>query len=331
MSETLAFIVFPGFQLLDLSGPVEVFSSANPERGEPRYAVRVFAAQGGLVASSSGLSLPAEALPAPQSLAGGSLVVVGGAGIQAALQGGRLAAWLREAAPVARRCVSVCTGAFLLGQAGLLDGRRALTHWRFAPLLQALFPRIQVLQDGLYVEDAGVHTCAGVSAGIDLALALLEADHGRELALQVAKGLVVPLRRSGGQRQFSAELLAQQAREGGLVERLGRWLDERLDQRLEVEAMAAAMAVSSRSLHRHCQAELGLSPALWLQHKRLQAACRQLESGVVSLKRLARQCGFGSEYNLRRAFVLRLGVTPAEYRRSFSRDDDRGRNGSVPG
>jgi len=326
MSETLAFIIFPGFQLLDLSGPVEVFSSANPERGEPRYEVRVLAERAGLVASSSGLALQAEALPEPQSLVGASLLVVGGPGVQVALQQGRVAGWLRDTAPLARRCASVCTGAFLLAQAGLLDERRALTHWRFAPLLQRLFPRVRVLQDGLYVEDEGVHSCAGVSAGIDLALALLEADHGRELALQVAKGLVLPLRRSGGQRQFSAELLAQRAREGGLVERLGRWLDERLEQPLDIETMAAAMAVSARSLHRHCQTELGLSPAVWLQQKRLQAACRQLEEGAASLKRVVWQCGFGSEYNLRRAFVLRLGVTPAEYRRSFSRGDDRGRS-----
>ena len=138
MSETLAFIIFPGFQLLDLSGPVEVFSSANPERGEPRYEVRVLAERAGLVTSSSGLALQAEALPEPQSLAGASLLVVGGPGVQAALQQGRLAGWLRDTAPLARRCASVCTGAFLLAQAGLLDERRALTHWRFAPLLQRL-------------------------------------------------------------------------------------------------------------------------------------------------------------------------------------------------
>lgn len=314
-------LVFPEFQLLDTSGPAEVFaavaenlpSSLNQEG----YRLQAVSVTGGLMRSSTGLALMTEALPAPESVDGCTVLVAGGYGVQKAMSDGTAARWLTAAAPCVARCGSICTGAFLLAQAGLLDGRPVVTHWRYAALLQRLFPRLQVLEDALFVRDGRFYSSAGVTAGMDLCLSLVEEDHGRDVSLQVAKGLVMYLRRPGGQRQFSAELLAQQSPEGGPLEQLVRWLQERLHETMDVEAMAAQLAVSSRTLHRQCQAELGISPARLLLQLRLDAACRLLEGGTSSLKRVAQQSGFGSEYNLRRAFVQDLGVTPSEYRQRF--------------
>ena len=312
-------LIFPDFQLLDASGPADVFASVAEHQPGAAYALRAVSPEGGLVRSSTGLELMSEALPEPASLVGCTLLVAGGYGVQKVLAQGRLAAWLRDAAAHVSRCGAICTGAFLLAQAGLLDGRPVVTHWRYAALLRRLFPRLRVLEDALFVRDERFYSSAGVTAGMDLCLSLVEEDHGRELSLRVAKGLVMYLRRPGGQRQFSAELLAQQAPSGGLAERLVACLREHLHEALDVEEMAARMAVSSRTLHRHCQSALGVSPAKLLLQLRLEAACRLLEGDSSSLKRTAERTGFGSEYNLRRAFVEALGVTPSEYRQRFCR------------
>lgn len=314
-------LVFPGFQLLDATGPAEVFAAVGEHLPgvASAYVLQSVSPTGGLVCSSAGLELMTEPLPDPASLAGCTLLVAGGYGVQQAMVQGVLAPWLKEAAAHAARCGSVCTGAFLLAQAGLLDGRPVVTHWKYAVLLQRLFPGLRVLQDALFVRDGRFYSSAGVTAGMDLCLSLVEEDHGRALSLQVAKGLVMYLRRPGGQRQFSAELLAQQAPAGGMLERLADWLRGHLHEELDVEAMAAQMAVSPRTLHRHCQAELGVTPAKLLFQLRLEGACRLLEAGATSLKRTAEKTGFGSEYNLRRAFVQALGVTPSEYRQRFCR------------
>ncbi|GAC1034464.1 GlxA family transcriptional regulator [Pseudomonas sp. No.21] len=315
-------LVFTDFQLLDATGPAEVFAAAGeqlPAGAMRPYRLRTVALEAGLVSSSTGLQLQAEALPPVAELVGCTLLVAGGHGVQRAMGSAALAAWLVAVAGVARRCCSVCTGAFLLARAGLLEGRQVVTHWRYASLLQRLLPRAQVLEDALFVRDGAFYSSAGVTAGIDLCLSLVEEDLGREVSLQVARGLVVYLRRPGGQRQFSAELLAQQAPPGGLVERLSAWLREHLQEDLDIEAMAAAVAVSSRTLHRHCKDELGIGPARLLFQMRLEAACRLLEDGAASLKRTAQRTGFINEYNLRRAFVQGLGVTPSEYRQRFCR------------
>lgn len=315
-------VVFPDFQLLDATGPADVFAAVDehlPIATRHAYQLEAISPGGGLVRSSTGLELATRGLPEPQEAAGSTLLVAGGFGVQAAMQKGDVARWLAQAEPHAARCGSVCTGAFLLAQAGLLDGRPVVTHWRYAELLQRLFPRLLVMHDALFVRDAKFYSSAGVTAGMDLCLSLVEEDHGRELSLRVARGLVMYLRRPGGQRQFSAELLAQQAPPGGQMERLVEWLRERLAQPLDVEDMAAWMAMSSRTLHRHCQAEVGMTPAKLLLQLRLEKASQLLEAGESSLKRVAQHAGFGSEYNLRRAFVQALGVTPGEYRQRFCR------------
>ncbi|MDH4611607.1 GlxA family transcriptional regulator [Pseudomonas sp. BN102] len=315
-------LVFPGFQLLDATGPAEVFAAVGehlPRDAGAAYVLQSISVDGGLVRSSAGLELQSQALPEPASLSDCTLLVAGGYGVQQAMGQGALVCWLKDAAPHVLRCGSVCTGAFLLAQAGLLDGRPVVTHWRYTALLQRLFPRLQVMEDALFVRDGNLYSSAGVTAGMDLCLSLVEEDHGRAISLQVAKGLVMYLRRPGGQRQFSAELLAQQASSGSMLEMLANWLRSHLHEALGIDAMAAHLAVSPRTLHRHCQAELGVTPAKLLFHLRLEEACRLLEAGSASLKRTAEKTGFGSEYNLRRAFVQALGVTPSEYRQRFCR------------
>lgn len=315
-------LVFPDFQLLDATGPADVFASVDehlPPAARPAYRLEALSLAGGLVHSSTGLELTTRPLPGPAEAAGCTVLVAGGHGVQAAMQQGGIASWLVQAAPFAARCASVCTGAFLVAQAGLLEGRPVVTHWRYAELLQRLFPRLQVMPDALFVRDENFYSSAGVTAGMDLCLSLVEEDHGRALSLRVARGLVMYLRRPGGQRQFSAELLAQQAPVGGPVAQLVDWLRQRLAQAVDVEAMAAYLAMSSRTLHRHCQAEMGMTPARLLLQLRLERASQLLESGEPSLKRVAQHTGFGSEYNLRRAFVQALGVTPGEYRQRFCR------------
>lgn len=330
-------LVYPGFVLLDATGPAQVFASANDEACAaglpPPYRLQLIAPAGGLVTSTAGLSLQAQPLPR-RSLAGATLIVAGGRGVQGgapqadaatlrwlrrvAQEGGRSSASsasLRQQAPL-QRCCAVCTGAFLLAQAGLLDGRRAVTHWLDVAALQAQYPALQVQDDAIYVRDGRFYTSAGIAAGMDLALALVEQDLGAALALATARRLVLPYRRAGGQRQFSTDLQVQVA-PGGVAARLAEWLRPRLALLTPVAQMAAALALSERTLHRHVRQETGLTPAQLLLQMRLDRACRLLEQGRVSLKQLARQSGFVSEYNLRRAFVARLGVLPSAYAERF--------------
>jgi transcriptional regulator GlxA family with amidase domain len=314
-------LVFPGFLLLDATGPAQVFSTANDEArdaGQPEpYRIRMTAPGGGPVASSSGVSVLAEPLPR-RSLAGATLIVAGGRGLDGdgAVLAPAAISWVRRAAGEVARCCSVCTGAFVLARAGLLDGRRAVTHWLDAARLQAQYPAIEVQDDAIYIKDGPVYTSAGIAAGMDLALSLVEEDCGRAAALGTAKRLVVFYKRPGGQRQFSSELLAQ-ADPQGLHGQLTGWLRPRLKRQIDVEQMAAAFALSVRTLHRRLQREAGVSPAQLLLRLRMEAACGLLERPGMTVKRAASQSGFGSEYNLRRAFAAQLGVVPSEYQARF--------------
>jgi transcriptional regulator GlxA family with amidase domain len=309
--------VFPGFQLLDATGPAQVFATAADEMPAQRpYDVRIVSQQGGLVRSSSGIALDTGRWPSARELDGATFIVAGGAGVAEALRDAGLLRRVVRASARAGRCCSVCTGAFLLAQAGLLDGRRAVTHWRDAETFRRLYPQVKLHDDAIHVKDGAVYTSAGVTAGIDLCLAMVEEDLGRAMALRVAKRLVVHMKRPGGQRQFSADLLAQSA-DDGLGGRLAAWLRPRLRQRLAVADMAAALALSPRSLHRHLSDELGATPAQLLAQLRLEAACRLLEAGRVTVKEVVRRTGFQSEDNLRRAFVKRLGVAPSDYKARF--------------
>ena len=325
-------LVFPGFVLLDATGPAQVFATANDEArdaGLPEpYRIYMVSPGGGAVASTAGVAVLTAPLPAG-GLAGATLIVSGGRGLElddgdgdgaagsAALAPATLA-WVAAAAgPGAlARCCAVCTGAFVLARAGLLDGRRAVTHWQDAALLRRRYPSIAVQDDAIHIKDGKFYTSAGIAAGMDLALSLVEEDLGRAMALGVAKRLVVFFKRPGGQRQFSSELLAQAAPQG-LHGRLTAWLRPRLKQQIDVEQMAAACALSVRTLHRRLREEAGVSPAQLLLRLRMESACALLERPGMTVKRAAGQSGFGTEYNLRRAFAAQLGVVPSEYQARF--------------
>ncbi|MFN0040183.1 MAG: GlxA family transcriptional regulator [Burkholderiales bacterium] len=317
---TVWILVFPNFQLLDATGPAQVFSTANDDAMDAGlsapYRIRLISPTGGPVVSTAGATMLTERLPAVRRLGGGTLVVSGGKGIEQAAEEKSLLRWLAGAQAALGRCCSVCSGAFLLARAGLLDGRRAVTHWMDVDLLRRQYPAVQVHDDAIFIKDGTIYTSAGITAGIDLCLSLVQEDLGRAAALSAAKRLVVYHKRAGGQRQFSATLMAQ-LNEGGVADRLTNWLKPHLHRRIDVDAMATAMAMSNRSLHRRLRQEIHVSPSTLLARLRVEAACRMLEADSHSVKQVARKSGFGSEYNLRRAFAAHLGVLPSEYRTRF--------------
>jgi transcriptional regulator GlxA family with amidase domain len=228
----------------------------------------------------------------------------------------RVIAWLREAALAARRAGSICTGAFVLAATGLLDGRRATTHWSYTDALRALHPRVRVEDDPIFVKDGPFYSSAGSSAGMDLALALVEEDLGHETALAVARVLVLFLQRPGGQSQFSAQLAAQPAERHPLRE-LQAWLADHPGDDLSVEAMARRAAMSPRNFARVFRSELGLTPARYVEQVRIDTARRRLQQSADGVDRIAADCGFGTANSMRRAFVRHLGVPPSEYRDRF--------------
>jgi transcriptional regulator GlxA family with amidase domain len=317
-------LVFPQFLLLDAAGPIQVFSSANDDAHDaglaPPYRIHVIAHTPGAVLSSAGVSLIASSLP-HHSLLGATLFVAGArtADLPSAhdSDGQATLHWIRRAGSRVARCCSVCTGSFLLARAGLLDGRRAVTHWQDEAQLRADHPLVQVQEDALHVRDGNCYTSAGISAGMDLALSLVEDDLGHAAALRVAKRMVLFLKRPGGQRQFSTELLAQSTPHG-VSAQLTAWLRPRLAEAIDVDSMAAACALSVRTLHRKLRLESGLTPAQLLARLRLELASNLLERPGMSIKQAAHQSGYGTEYNLRRAFVAQLGVLPSAYQARFA-------------
>ncbi|MFE4212975.1 GlxA family transcriptional regulator [Streptomyces sp. NPDC056844] len=305
-------VLFEGVQSLDVSGPMEVFAGASRFPGVS-YDLRTASLDGAPVRCSSGLTLvPDTALadaPAPDLL-----LVPGGAGTRT--PDPELVDWLRVHAPRARELVSVCTGALLLAEAGQLDGHRVTTHWSVCETLARRFPAVRVDPDPIFVRDGRLATSAGVTAGIDLALALVEEEHGRDVALAVARHLVVFLRRPGNQAQFSAQLTAQTAVRAPLRE-LQHWITEHPDADLSVEALAARARLSPRHFARAFQAETGLTPGRYVERVRLEQARRLLEDTTDGITGISRASGYGTPEAMRRAFVKALGTAPAEYRRRF--------------
>jgi transcriptional regulator GlxA family with amidase domain len=313
--------VFDGVQSLDVTGPLEVFAGANGHVagggfGGPAYEITIAGPGGTPVRTSSGLTLvPGRDLRA--AAAAHTVLVPGGEGTRSG--GGaadEVTDWLRRHGPQAQRIASVCTGAFLLARAGLLDGRRVTTHWAYADALARQFPAVHVDPEPIYVRDGSVITSAGVTAGIDLALALVEEDVGREAALDVARHLVVFLRRPGGQAQFSAQLHAQLARRRPLRD-VQHWITERPAADLSVERLAARAGLSPRQFARSFAAETGMTPGRYVDRVRLEAARRELEDTGAAVGQVARSCGYGTPEAMRRAFIRTLGVSPAGYRQRF--------------
>jgi len=309
---------FPDVQVLDVTGPLEVFSMANRlgDARTPGYAVSVVAATSGPVATSNGLALVAQRGLARATGALDTLVVAGGLGTRAALRDRRLIAWIARTAGRARRVASVCTGAFLLAEAGLLDGRRATTHWARCAALQRQFPSVRVEQDPIFVRDGNVFTSAGVTAGMDLALELVEEDFGRERALNVARWLVMFVRRPGGQSQFSVQLSGQLAERAGLRD-LQAFITDHLDDDLSVPMLARRAHMSPRNFARAFRREIGTTPAAYVEAQRVETARRLLESTGRSVAEVAEACGFSRVETIHRAFRRVLRVAPGQYRRHF--------------
>ncbi len=313
----VVFVGFAGVQSLDLTGPWEVFAAAARLAPEGHGYDLVLASAGGRpVTSWSGLTMgPAVDLGRLRG-AVDTLVVVGGDGTRAALEDEALVAAVARVGARARRVTSVCTGAFLLGAAGLLDGRRATTHWSAAEALALAFPEVDVDADPIFVRDGHVWTSAGVTAGIDLALALVEEDLGPAVARRVARRLVVYLQRPGGQHQFSAPMAVQAAQRPALRE-LQAWIREHVDADCTVPALARQAGMSERTLTRAFRAECGTTPADYVEQVRVEAARQLLESTDLTVAAVARRCGFAGPQTLHRAFRRRTGVTPAAHRARF--------------
>jgi transcriptional regulator GlxA family with amidase domain len=318
-------LAFESVQLLDVAGPVQTFASANEiandGRGAP-YRVVVVSRRGGAVRTSSGLPLVTHAAAdIAVKTRVDTLLIPGGLGVHQALKDSRLIAWVRRQASTAHRIASVCTGAFLLAQTGLLAGRRATTHWKSCGRLQQSHPEIEVDPDRIYIRDGHIWTSAGVTAGIDLSLALIEEDLGRKVAMQVARHLVVFLKRPGGQSQFSAPLQAQAAASDGNAPNrfapLHGWIAAHVAGDLRVERLAEAAGMSPRTFARVYSATMGTTPARMVEKIRVEAVRRALEETAMPIKQIASACGFHQEERLRRAFARQVGTTPAEYRRRF--------------
>jgi len=321
-------------QLLDLAGPAEVLAQADRlhamTRGlpspAPLYDVACHVVAGpGLAQTSAGLAFrPTESeasLLAIEAL--DTLIVIGGEGARERAHDRQLQKLLRHLAPRAKRLVSVCTGAFILAAAGLVEGRRVTTHWRYCAELARRHPGVIVDPEPIYIRDGALWTSAGVTAGMDLLLALVEEDHGHELALAVARELVLFLRRPGDQKQFSAVLAAQsragQSRGGSRLGGLMAWMAENLHRPLSVEALAERACLSPRQFARVFREETGVTPARFLEQLRVEAARRRLESGRGGLAAVVASCGFGTEETMRRAFLRQIGASPGDYRDRFRR------------
>jgi len=316
---TVLMVLFDDVQSLDVTGPLEVFTGANTwrsGRGDgPAYHVRTASLGGRPVRTSSGLRVtPDEDLRRAGAGRLDLLIVPGGEGSRRGDP--ELVAWLRARARRAERLVSVCTGAFLLAEAGLLDGRRVTTHWAYCATLARKYPAVRVDEDPIFVRDGNLATSAGVTAGIDLALALVEDDLGRDAALDIARHLVVFLRRPGNQAQFSAQLAGQLADRAPLRD-VQRWIADHPAADLSVETLASQASLSPRQFARAFAAEVGMPPGRYVDRVRLETARRRLEDTADGVEQTARSCGYGTPEAMRRAFIRALGVSPGEYRRRF--------------
>jgi transcriptional regulator GlxA family with amidase domain len=319
----VVFVAFEGVLGVDIAGPADAFGIASRMASDrpQAYDLRYASAAGGPVRTSSGMTVQTESLAAVQHGRIDTLVVSGGSWIEETVRDNALIGAISESARSARRVCSVCSGAFLLAEAGLLDGRRAVTHWAMADEFRARYPRVQLAVDPIYVQDGKVWTSAGVTAGIDLSLALIRRDLGSEMAMRVAKQMVVFLQRPGGQAQFSAALLAQATAKKADDPLLGitAYVAANLDRDLSVSALAERAGMSPRTFARLFEGRAdGLTPAKLVEATRVEAATRSLSETRAPIKQIANQCGFGDEERMRRAFLRRLGVAPSAYRERFA-------------
>jgi transcriptional regulator GlxA family with amidase domain len=317
----IAMLAMPGVQLLDVSGPLDVFAEANVQARGQVYRLLVVAADAGPIRSSSGVRLVPDIVIGDVGDGPFDTLLVAGCPNAADVQpDAGVIEWLRKQIPRARRYGSVCSGAFVLAATGLVEGRRLTTHWAVARQLAQHHPSIHVDEDAIHVRDGRLRTAAGVTAGLDLALVLVEEDLGREIAMKVASQLVMFFRRPGGQMQFSRKGEAVPAGRSALQE-VQRWVAAHPAADHSVVRLAERMKLSPRHFARLFRAEVGMTPAAWVEAARVTVARRLLEEGSHPPKQVAAQCGFADADTLRRAFARRVGVTPAEYRKRYMRVD----------
>lgn len=322
-SRTIVLVAFADAEVLDITGPFEVFNFANLNlqrngiSDRPVYSIKLLAERAGPVKTLSGLQILAEDMNAYPDDEIDTLVIPGG-DIENAVANKKLIDWIKTTAPKARRVVSVCTGAFLLAEAGLLNGRKATTHWHYCAQLSKSYPAVQVEPDQIFIKHGQVYTSGGITSGIDLALALVEEDWGRELALFVARFMVVFLKRPGNQSQFST-YLTNEASHRPDIRDLQAWIIDHAADDLSVETLAKRMAMSPRNFARLFASETGMTPAKYVEMVRIDRARNLLETSDLGMEWIAESTGFKDAERMRRAFLRQLDVNPQNYRQRFSR------------
>ena len=326
-SRRVVLLAYEHMNVLDLCGPLQAFATATrntPAGNPPRYETIVASADGGLVTTGSGLAIATVAVATLDNCTIDTLVVPGGCKGETYSAPRKLIDWVARRAPDARRLCSVCTGAFLLAEAGQLEGKTVATHWDWVSRLRSSHPDIEVDADKIFVRDGSLWTSAGVTAGIDLTLALIEDDYGHEAAINAARHLVMFIKRPGGQSQFSAPLSAQ-TKDPDAFGALHAWIAANLRMNLTNERLAEQVRMSPRTFARTYVSRMGVTPAKMVESIRLEAACRALEASDAPLKVIANQVGYTNEQGLRRAFQRQFGVGPAAYRERFTSSAHTGR------
>ncbi len=311
-------MVYPDIVLLDLVGPLQVFSHArNDDLSANAYRTSVVSLHGGKIATNTILEIGTDPVRKWADEPIHTLVVVGGDGAIEAARDPVIVDLVAQLAGQSKRICSVCSGALVLAATGLLDGRRAVTHWEDCERLAEEYPNVKVEVDPIYIKDGDVWTSAGITAGIDMALAIVAEDHGRAAAIEMARSLVTQMVRSGGQSQFSPALDRQARDCSQQFGELHNWIDDNLDQVISVDDMAHRCAMSSRNFYRRYREVMGVGPAKAVETIRVDAAREMLEATGLSMKEIAAQCGFGSDETMRRAFLRNIRVSPSQYKEKF--------------
>jgi transcriptional regulator GlxA family with amidase domain len=321
--DLVVFVIYPNFVLLDLSGPLQVFSHAqSPETHQAAYETAIVSAEGGTVNSNTIVSI--ESAPISEVLGQSihTLIVVGGDGAYEAMHDEKLVEAIGNLAASAERVCSVCSGALILAATGLLDGRRAVTHWEDCRQLADEFPRILVEIDPIFIKDGDVWTSAGMTAGMDMALAVIAEDLGRPAALEMARSMVTHMARSGGQSQFSPALDRQSLDSEGRFDQLHGWIADNLQLDLRVDELAAQTNMSPRNFSRIYSSQMKVTPAKAVGAIRVEIARELLETTAQGVKEIAGRCGFSDDERMRRAFIKTLKTSPTEYRLRFPMDSD---------
>ncbi len=315
----IAFIVYPQIKLLDLAGPLQAFTDALDDSGAVVYKTVILSLNGSLVTSDTPVSVSTDPIAEWKDRQIDTLIIVGGTGARIASQNTDLLAAINQLASRSKRVGAICSGAFVLAACGLLSGRRAVTHWESCEELSTVYPDIRVEPEPIFINDKNVWTSAGVTAGLDMALAMISDDLGRSAALNLARSLVTYLVRPGGQSQFSEALKVQIADGSGRFDSLHQWMRNNLDQDLSVSSLANQALMSARNFARLYASETHQTPAKAVEAMRVEAARNLLERGQLPMKVIAKQCGFGNEEGMRRSFVRLIKVTPSDYEKRFKK------------